>query len=432
MRNDLDQLYFDRVHVFAPIMQKYRYRTWSRQPDKSKQRKCLQYAMWLLAASFSSQFQFARNDLHRKTRQLLNSLEANGQDSPVQSQTPSIEQVQAWVMITLYEITSDTTNYQCGMMSAGRAFRLIQILRLYEIDRPDNPGLHGDWVDIESMRRTFWLAYTIDRLTSVMDCFQLTFDERQIRTRLPAPDINFTSGRPTNMCFLSEMIPRVDSQWLNDRPSYFSESIIVATLCGRILEHKQIPHITRQKDHSPHHSPLQNHEPNSDATYQFCSRHRTLVAMAIQQIGVLRRHISSPPEHPDPTLIFLALVAHMASFMLQEILESKPLGTDAQGTQLTDVLLMEHKQKTMDAIRELGVFVAALGQLNHFQTHPFTPIPLLLCARFLQSHTSLNQAYSALLPGITAVLRELNHLNGLALSSLKILGLDKEDPHVPI
>lgn len=171
------------MHAFAPILQKFRYLSWSRQLDKSKQRICLQYAVWTLAASFSSQFQLIRSQLYKEARQLLDALET---DNQVPQTYSCVEQAQAWILIAMYELTSDASGYQRGMVSAGRAFRLIQLMRLYEIDANNHGAMspqgrrQGDWIDIESLRRTFWLAYTIDRFTSAIDRLPLTFNEGQV------------------------------------------------------------------------------------------------------------------------------------------------------------------------------------------------------------------------------------------------------------
>lgn len=182
---DLDQLYFDRVHVFAPILHKFRYLSWARRPDKSKQRTCLQYAMWTLAASLSSQFQLLRVDLYAEARQRLDALEKDHEDT----QTFCIEHVQAWTLLAIYELTTNACKYRRGMVSAGRAFRLVQLMRLNAIDGPDHAAIswasqcggQGDWIDIESGRRTFWVVYTIDRFTSALDGLPLTFSEQQVR-----------------------------------------------------------------------------------------------------------------------------------------------------------------------------------------------------------------------------------------------------------
>lgn len=142
--------------------------------------------MWTLAASFSSQFDFIRHGLRRDLRELLNALESDSQDKQADCSSISIEQIQAWILLALYELTSDTCDYQRGIMSAGRAFRLVQMMRLYEVDKAGfclgnrNGQVRGDWIDMESMRRTFWLAYTIDRFTSMVDGLHLTFNEQEV------------------------------------------------------------------------------------------------------------------------------------------------------------------------------------------------------------------------------------------------------------
>ncbi|KAK9623504.1 hypothetical protein V6Z94_004409 [Aspergillus fumigatus] len=129
MHNDLDQLYFDRAYVFAPIVQAHRYRSWSKQTNKSKEKTCLQRAMWTLASSLSSQFQVAGRQFYAETRQLLHALESEEPGHQI-----SIEQAQAWTLLAIYELTCE--DYHRGMMTAGRAFRPIQIMRLYELDIP--------------------------------------------------------------------------------------------------------------------------------------------------------------------------------------------------------------------------------------------------------------------------------------------------------
>ncbi|PWY94532.1 hypothetical protein BO94DRAFT_484649 [Aspergillus sclerotioniger CBS 115572] len=406
MHNDLDQLYFDRAYAFAPIIQTHRYRSWSKQASKSKQKTCLQHAMWTLASSLSSQFQDDGRKLYNKTRQLLHAVES---DEP--SQQICLEQAQAWTLLALYELTCQ--DFHRGMMSAGRAFRLIQMMRLYELDVPQAPAtmqleqyqgqltlqgpVQDDWIDIETKRRTFWLAYTIDRFTSMVDGLHMFFDERLIRTRLPAPEANFASGRPMEMSFLADMIPIVDLEWPHNNLSSFTESVIGATICGRVLEHKQ--------------------KPPGRPCQEFCRRHRSLNALLAQRIRMLRLYASL--EYPDPIISFVTLAAHIAVLMLYDLIESRPLGTDPQGTQLTQALYTEHKQQSLDSVADIAVLIAVLGQ--HFQMHPLTPILLLLAARFSQSHPGLNDAYIKLMPSIVTTLQASTGLNKLAQNFLSLL-----------
>ncbi|KAL8722728.1 MAG: hypothetical protein Q9225_000840 [Loekoesia sp. 1 TL-2023] len=406
MHNDLDQLYFDRAYAFAPIVQTHRYRSWSKQPNKSQQRTCLQYAMWTLASSLSSQFSIEGRKLYAKTRQLLHALESDESYHQV-----SLQQAQAWTLLAIYELTCQ--DFRRGMMSAGRAFRLIQMMRLYELDAPTTSGTmqleqyHGqltlqgpvqdDWVDVETKRRTFWLAYTIDRFTCMVDGLHMLFDERLIRTRLPAPEINFASNRPTDIGFLTDVIPVVGLEWPHNNLSPFTECVIGATVCGRVLEHRQ--------------------KALGRPDQEFCRQHRGLHALLTQRIRMLRMYASL--EYPDPILAFVALAAHISMLMLYDLLKSRPLGTDAQGTQLTQALYTEQKQQSLDAVADVALLISVLDQ--HFQMHPLTPILLLLGARFSQSHPGLNDAYIKLFPSIITMLQASNGLNGLAQNFFQLL-----------
>ncbi|KAH1650397.1 hypothetical protein KXX16_007402 [Aspergillus fumigatus] len=370
MHNDLDQLYFDRAYVFAPIVQAHRYRSWSKQTNKSKEKTCLQRAMWTLASSLSSQFQVAGRQFYAETRQLLHALESEEPGHQI-----SIEQAQAWTLLAIYELTCE-----------------------------DYHRVQEDWIDIETKRRTFWLAYTLDRFTSMVDGLHLFFDERMIRTRLPAPKANFASGRPTETSFLPDMIRVIDLDWPETELSPLKETVIVATICGQVLEHKQRPP-SRIRD-------------STATTYDFCRRHRSLNALLAQRIKMLRLHASF--EHLNPVFTLTALATYIAVLTLYNGIQSQPLGTEAQAMQLTKALHSEHQQQSLDAVADVALLVTALGQ--HFQTHPLVPILLFLAARFSQTHPELNDAYNKLMPCILSALQGSTNPNKLAQHFLQLLG----------
>ena len=162
------------------MIQKGRYRTWTKQVDKSKKLVCLQYAMWTLAASLSSQFQMVREGLYTEARRLLYDLELDTSEIG----SPSLEYAQAWILIAIYEWTSN--DYTRSLMSAGRAFRSAQLLRLHELDGASSLGSWTeDWVALESGRRTFWIAYTIDCITAIHGGLPLTFNEEGVGLPIP-------------------------------------------------------------------------------------------------------------------------------------------------------------------------------------------------------------------------------------------------------
>ena len=155
-----DMLYFDRVHPNIPIFNQSRYFLRSRQLSQSNgptHQLCLQYAMWTLATALSSQFETHQDDLYRETKQMLDALEAGEDDMSI----VPIEHVQAWLLIAFYEFTR--TSFRRGWISAGRAFRLVQLANLHGIDSLENIPQGDDAVMIEERRRTFWVAYCLDR-----------------------------------------------------------------------------------------------------------------------------------------------------------------------------------------------------------------------------------------------------------------------------
>ncbi|KAK8037826.1 all development altered-6 [Apiospora marii] len=376
--SDLDQLYFDRVHTFAPMLQKSRYLAWSRKPDKSKAQVCLQYAMWTLAASLSSQFQTLRRELYAEARRLLeafasSSTESGGGGGHQDDHQPKwcVEHPQAWILLAIYELTND--EFQRGLVTSGRAFRLIQLMRLHEVDRHPPAGFQGDWVEVESLRRTFWIAYCFDRFTGVADDLPLTFNENEIETRLPAPDSHFSSGQPIVVIFLSEISSGFESGW-PDSLSYeaelspFAESVVVATICSRASALKRRQHAAATRSGGGAGGVVGTHQQPPERQ-DFYRQHQCLSTLLAGRLQILALQISSMSGHSDPVLLFLAITAQMTILVLGEMIESAPPGLELQETMLAD-----HKRRSLDATRNLGMLIAVLGQLNHFQVGFFSSL----------------------------------------------------------
>ena len=99
---------------------------------------------------------------------------------------PGMEQAQAWVLISLYEYMH--LSPQQAWMSVGRCCRLVLGMRLYEIDDPTSPialardaeSVLVDWIAVEEPRRTFWMAYSLDRLISFHHGLPFTLSEQLV------------------------------------------------------------------------------------------------------------------------------------------------------------------------------------------------------------------------------------------------------------
>ena len=141
--------------------------------------------MYTLAVSTSSQFQYIQDDLYTHTRLMIDNLELES----LQEDCIQIEQVQAWVLLSVYEFMR--VGYRRGWMSAGKCFRFAVLMGLHNIDGRDGIATNSSsilsWTEIEERRRVFWMAYTIDRIISLLDQLPLTFDQHVVSS---APSLN--------------------------------------------------------------------------------------------------------------------------------------------------------------------------------------------------------------------------------------------------
>ncbi|KAI1842232.1 hypothetical protein JX266_011517, partial [Neoarthrinium moseri] len=185
-RADLDAVFFERVHPFAPMIHKRSFFSWADQQEPSQARICLRFAMWTLAATLSVHFQDISHKLYIYTRKLLHRMDGNDQDLLWTTGEVHLEQIQAWLLIGHYELIRMEHNY--ALLTATRTSRLVQLANLHVIDAfsdldafrfptdtdttpfatsyiiPDNV-----WAIKEEKRRTFWVAFCFDRLINAND-----------------------------------------------------------------------------------------------------------------------------------------------------------------------------------------------------------------------------------------------------------------------
>ncbi|KAK6066808.1 hypothetical protein SCUP515_10485 [Seiridium cupressi] len=233
---DLDQIYFDRVHVFAPMIQKTRYFTWAYQEHPSPERMCLRLAMRSLAAAVSTQLRNLADSLYAQTKQMLNALD---------SIKLKLEQVQAWVLVSYFEVLFHSRTQT--LLTAGRAMRLVQVLRLNlgdtpEAQSPEKSLVDASWMQEEMLmvaeerRRTYWVAYCLDRLLCLAPNMTLTLQENMSYLRLPNPESNFENGQLNLMGFL----PEIPTRGEHEPSPALAEAIFMSTLYGRCMFHRCI------------------------------------------------------------------------------------------------------------------------------------------------------------------------------------------------
>lgn len=95
----------------------------------------------------------------------------------------TVGHAQAWVLISSYEFKM--MYFPRAWMSVGRACRMALMLGL---NRMDGVGLDvkqcipppRDWTDREERRRTFWMAYCVDRYASIGTGWPMIIDEKDV------------------------------------------------------------------------------------------------------------------------------------------------------------------------------------------------------------------------------------------------------------
>ncbi|OJJ43582.1 hypothetical protein ASPZODRAFT_73872 [Penicilliopsis zonata CBS 506.65] len=372
---ELDQLYLDRVHPSIPILHQRRYLAWSRSNNgKTPSRRCLQYAMWTLAALLSAQFRELIEPLYRETKQMLEYL---SQDS---NETDSRELAQAWVLVVVFE--SMRTYHRKAWMSAGQAFRLVQAMRYHEIDKIDKKGETTDDIEVEERRRVFWMAYFLDHLISIRDDWPITLNEHIICTRLPAPDEVFQSGRHDPGPFLSEAMTEKS---LTVR-SAFNECLILATICGRGLLQSQQYHISKAY---------------GDITPDCEVQRQWLDGLLMNRLEIMHSY-PSPNEIYDPLLLFANILGQAT---VVYFCKTRSAQTD---------------HRALEASTNIIRLAATLQDLPFSKIHPLMPLPLFLTAEFLYEHMQ-EEPFQRRIQELFYIFRELRNVNNHEQSYLDLL-----------
>lgn len=93
---------------------------------------------------------------------MLDVLEVKGRETNI----TEIEHLQACLLLAIYEFMHSYDRR--AWMRAGYTFRLVQLMRLFELDTLSGTVLTpSEWITVEEKRRTFWVAFCLDRFLSI-------------------------------------------------------------------------------------------------------------------------------------------------------------------------------------------------------------------------------------------------------------------------
>lgn len=241
MRATLNDLYFSRVHPIILVHHKRSYFSWAENTIKTDAQEGLQLAMWALAASLSAGTQHMAPDLYARARARLDSWQAC---HPFQ-EPPEVERVQTYLLLTIYEVTRIGVQRAC--MTGSYCFRLVQLLHWHELDAFQQrratssntiSGTLESPVSLEEKRRSFWVAFALDRFISMSSGWPLTLNDNVISTRLPCPEAEYQEADMASelaMPFPSDAL----SAGTVAASSPLTDMVMFSIMSGRILEHSQ-------------------------------------------------------------------------------------------------------------------------------------------------------------------------------------------------
>ncbi|KAJ6073372.1 hypothetical protein N7467_011457 [Penicillium canescens] len=400
---DLDQLYFDRLHDVLPMIHRRRYFSWADQEKPSPARTCLRSAMHTVAAAMSAQYHSLGDALYQETCQLLESqcmrtlsgcgssdmsLFASTNNNPgprpsIAGDKIPIELIQSWLLLAYYDVVRSGEHQ--AMVTAGRAFRLVQLARLYDVDEssgvedmPSNPagsdGDHSDqnirYIIAEEKRRTFWLAFSFDRFLCSRNEWPLTLQEEAVRTRLPASEASFQNNQPTRVCFLSEAIAMSTSPQCYSSTmiplSPFAECIVLAALHGRCMTHRRMSMLNT----------------GTDEAQEFWTRHDQLTLAVDKRAQILAQSPSLKLVNRDPMVLFTHMLAQKSVIYLSSTLEMALLQRQQQQVGDRQLFASSYKWRAERAAVEIVGLAESARSLGCFSMHPFIADPLACAANF--------------------------------------------------
>ncbi|KAL4745834.1 fungal-specific transcription factor domain-containing protein [Aspergillus terricola var. indicus] len=435
IRAELDQLYFDRVHAFCPIIHRRRYFVLVAQDSHTPAQACLQSAMRTLAAAMSAHCHLSEH-FYAETKALL---ETHSQTPATPRDKVPLEHIQAWLLLSHYELLRIGVHQ--AMLTAGRAFRLVQMARLSELDAgPDrqlspasssppsslalsSSGMENaeSFVDAEEGRRTFWLAYCFDRLLCLQNEWPLTLQEEMILTRLPSLEHNYQNNLPTRMPFLTEAMAQTGQSTL----SPFAECIIMATLHGRCMTHRRF--------YANSNSTASEFESGA-ATRDFCIRQNWLSNAVDRRVQMLQQ-VASPAVDSDPMLLFTQTLGYRATMHLSDTVQQvswRALAGSPVDQQLLSpgatmsLSAAAYHQMATHAAGEIVRLAKAVPSLSPFKAHPFLP-DTLACAATFFSTVSPDPTGGEGVQHLLRVLSELRDTHSLARDYLQGLSVQAQD-----
>ncbi|KAL2137091.1 hypothetical protein VTI74DRAFT_9697 [Chaetomium olivicolor] len=402
--DELHRIYFEKIHPSVPMIHKYRYLAAMNLAPAQRPPVCLRYAMWTLACSVSDRFQTLKDLFYARARKYLESDYIKGYGEHM----ISVAHAQTHLLLASYEFK--WMYFPRAWMSTGSGVRLSQMIGLHRLD---GTGLDvkqclpppRDWTEREERRRTFWMAFCLDRFASIGTGWPMTFDEKDIHTNLPAPDEAFELSRPEQTPSLQEAMVPAGAGKL----SPFAGVALMACLFGRNLVHLHRPDVD-DRDH--------------DLNGEFWKRHRQMDNILLNTSLCLPSQLKLPGGLGIPNVVFTNMCIHTSTICLHQAAIFK-----ADKNRLPASVSSESKVRCITAANEIASIMRMVSHLDLSAMNPFISFCLYVSARvfvqYLKSRPDDSQTADSL-RFLLSAMNALKRRNPLTESFLVQLDVDLE------
>ncbi|KAI1942459.1 hypothetical protein LOZ66_000860 [Ophidiomyces ophidiicola] len=406
--DDLNNIYFQKIHPSSPMIHKPRYYAAMNLSPAMRPPICLRYMMWAHAAAVTDRYQSLHPHFYQRARKYAEMDEMKGLGESL----ITVAHAQCWVLITSYEFKM--MYFPRAWMSAGRATRLSLMMGLH---RQDGLGLDvkqcippaRDWTEREERRRTFWVAFCQDRYASVGTGWPMMVDERDILTYLPASDEAFLSCKAQKSMSLSDALAGQGASTL----SSFASVVILTCHLGRNLHHLHRPS-ANDKDH--------------DLNGEFWKRHRALDNILLNTSLSLPNHLRLPEGVNDPTVVFCNMCIHTSTICLHQAAIFK-----AEKNHMPNQIAAESKRRCIIAADQITNIMKMISHLDLTVMNPFLSFCLYVAARvFVQYLRSRSEDLTvrSSLQFLISAMNALKSKNPLSQSFLVQLEFDLENSNL--
>jgi hypothetical protein len=402
--NDLYKIYFTKVHPSIPVVHKPRFLAAMNLGPHMRPPVSLRYIIWTLAASVTDKYDGLQEHFYQRARKYAQLDEMRGHGES----TITLAHCQTWILMSSYEFKQ--MYFPRAWLSVGRAVRLAQMMQLHRLD---GVGLDvkqclpppKDWTEREERRRTFWMAFCVDRYASIGTGWPMLIDEQDILTNLPASEEAFDRSKPMPTGSLEQALSPQGAASLHP----LGGIVLTAALFGRNLLHLHRP--------SPD-------DRDNDMNGGFWTRHGKLENILLNTALGLPDHLRLPSGLPDPNVVFLNMGLHTSAICLHQAAIFK-----ADKYRLPVSVSNESKVRCVTAAAEIASIMKTISHLDLATMNPFISFSVYVAARVFVQYLKTRPKDQQMIGSLQFLLQAMQALrkkNPLTESFLVQLDLDLE------